>query len=92
MKMTSSRRKHQHGDLTVTQPLIGEAVETVENVSMVSSGNALMIILNEAVLTPHIAELTQDVAECMAISSVQNVLDISGCRLDQNLVVKRSFG
>lgn len=45
--------------------------------------------LHNAILTPHIAGLTAECAERMAISSVQNVLDFfKGC-IDQNLVVNR---
>lgn len=45
--------------------------------------------LHNAILTPHIAGLTAECAERMALSSVQNVLDFfNGC-IDQNLVVNR---
>jgi len=45
--------------------------------------------LHNAILTPHIAGLTAECAERMAISSVQNVLDFfNGC-INQNLVVNR---
>jgi D-3-phosphoglycerate dehydrogenase / 2-oxoglutarate reductase len=45
--------------------------------------------LHNAILTPHVAGLTAECAERMAISSVQNVLDFfNGC-IDQNLVVNR---
>ena len=45
--------------------------------------------LHNAILTPHIAGLTAECAERMAVSSVQNVLDFfNGC-IDQNLVVNR---
>lgn len=45
--------------------------------------------LHNAILTPHIAGLTAECAERMAISSVQNVLDFfNGC-IGQNLVVNR---
>lgn len=45
--------------------------------------------LHNAILTPHIAGLTAECGERMAISSVQNVLDFfNGC-IDQNLVVNR---
>ena len=42
-----------------------------------------------AVLTPHVAGLTTECAERMAVSSVQNALDFfNGC-IDQTLVVNR---
>ena len=45
--------------------------------------------LHNAILTPHIAGLTAEAGERMAISSVQNVLDFfNGC-IDQTLVVNR---
>ncbi len=45
--------------------------------------------LHNAILTPHIAGLTAEAGEHMAISSVQNVLDFfNGC-IDQTLVVNR---
>jgi D-3-phosphoglycerate dehydrogenase / 2-oxoglutarate reductase len=45
--------------------------------------------LHNAILTPHIAGLTTECAERMAISSVQNALDFfNGC-IDQTLVVNR---
>lgn len=45
--------------------------------------------LHNAILTPHIAGLTAECAERMALSSVQNVLDFfNGC-IDQSLVVNR---
>jgi D-3-phosphoglycerate dehydrogenase len=51
-------------------------------------GNALFGLHN-AILTPHIAGLTAECAERMAVSSVQNVLDFfNGC-IDQSLVVNR---
>lgn len=50
--------------------------------------NALFVLHN-AILTPHIAGLTAECGERMAISSVQNVLDFfNGC-IDHNLVVNR---
>ena len=45
---------------------------------------------DQVILTPHIAGLTREAAERMAISSVQNVLDhFKGC-LDPDLVVNRN--
>ncbi|MEN9384311.1 MAG: hypothetical protein RL323_1454 [Pseudomonadota bacterium] len=54
-----------------------------------TEGNALFGLYN-AILTPHIAGLTAECGERMAISSVQNVLDFfNGC-IDHNLVVNRN--
>jgi D-3-phosphoglycerate dehydrogenase len=44
---------------------------------------------NQAVLTPHIAGLTRESAERMALASVQNVLDFFAGTLDPGLVVNR---
>lgn len=53
-----------------------------------SNANALFGLSN-AILTPHIAGLTAECGERMAISSVQNVLDFfNGC-IDHNLVVNK---
>lgn len=45
--------------------------------------------LPQAVLTPHIAALTRECAERMAIASVQNVLDHFAGRLDPSLIVNK---
>jgi D-3-phosphoglycerate dehydrogenase / 2-oxoglutarate reductase len=45
--------------------------------------------LHNAILTPHIAGLTTECAERMAISSVQNALDFFNDCIDQTLVVNR---
>lgn len=50
--------------------------------------NALFGLKN-AILTPHIAGLTSECAERMAVSSVQNVLDFFNGRIDTRLVVNR---
>jgi D-3-phosphoglycerate dehydrogenase / 2-oxoglutarate reductase len=42
---------------------------------------------DRVLLTPHIAGLTREAGERMAVASVQNVLDFFGGRLDPNLVV-----
>lgn len=47
--------------------------------------------LPQAVLTPHIAALTAECAERMAIASVQNVLDHFAGRLDRDLIVNGVF-
>ena len=44
---------------------------------------------DQVVLSPHIAGLTQQAAERMATSSVQNVIDFFAGRLDPNLIVNR---
>ncbi|MBV1701989.1 MAG: hydroxyacid dehydrogenase [Hyphomicrobiales bacterium] len=41
--------------------------------------------------TPHIAGLTQQAAERMAVSSVQNVLDFFAGRLEANLIINKNF-
>lgn len=45
--------------------------------------------LPQAILTPHIAALTRECAERMAISSVRNVLDHFAGRLDPALIVNK---
>ena len=46
---------------------------------------------DQVVLTPHIAGLTEQAAERMAVSSIQNVLDFFAGRLDSDLVVNKGF-
>jgi D-3-phosphoglycerate dehydrogenase / 2-oxoglutarate reductase len=46
---------------------------------------------DQVVLSPHIAGLTQQAAERMAVSSVQNVIDFFAGRLDSDLIVNRDF-
>ena len=43
--------------------------------------------MDQVVLSPHIAGLTAECAERMAVSSVRNVLDFFAGRLDPALVV-----
>jgi D-3-phosphoglycerate dehydrogenase len=50
-----------------------------------------LLALDQVVLTPHIAGLTQPAAERMAVSSVQNVLDFFAGRLDPALIVNQDF-
>jgi len=45
--------------------------------------------LDQVILTPHIAGLTAECAERMAISSVQNVLDFFSGTIDPALVVNK---
>jgi D-3-phosphoglycerate dehydrogenase len=49
-----------------------------------------LLAMDNVVLTPHIAGLTAECAERMAMSSVQTVLDFFNGRIDPNLVVNRS--
>jgi D-3-phosphoglycerate dehydrogenase len=50
-----------------------------------------LIAFDQVVLSPHIAGVTSQAAERMAVSSVQNVLDFfAGC-LDSNLIVNKDF-
>ena len=46
---------------------------------------------DQVVLSPHIAGLTREAAERMAVSSVQNVIDFFAGRLDSDLIVNKDF-
>lgn len=50
-----------------------------------------LFALDQVVTSPHIAGLTRESAERMAIASVQNVLDFFAGRLDPALIVNRNF-
>jgi D-3-phosphoglycerate dehydrogenase len=50
-----------------------------------------LLAFNQVVLTPHIAGLTQQAAQRMAVSSVQNVLDFFAGRLAPDLIVNKGF-
>ncbi|SDR63893.1 D-3-phosphoglycerate dehydrogenase [Rhizobiales bacterium GAS113] len=50
-----------------------------------------LLAFEQVLLTPHIAGLTQQAAERMAVSSVQNVLDFFAGRLAPNLIVNKDF-
>ena len=50
-----------------------------------------LLAFDQVVLSPHIAGLTAEAAERMAVSSVQNVLDFFAGRIDPALVVNRDF-
>ncbi len=50
-----------------------------------------LLAFDQVLLTPHIAGLTQQAAERMAVSSVQNVLDFFAGRLDSDLIVNKDF-
>jgi D-3-phosphoglycerate dehydrogenase len=49
-----------------------------------------LLTMDNVLLTPHIAGLTAECAERMAVGSVQNVLDFFNGRIDPNLVVNRA--
>jgi D-3-phosphoglycerate dehydrogenase len=53
--------------------------------------NHPLLAFDQVVLTPHIAGLTQQAAERMAVSSVQNVIDFFEGRIDPDLIVNRDF-
>jgi D-3-phosphoglycerate dehydrogenase len=46
---------------------------------------------DQVVLSPHIAGLTHESAERMAVSSIQNVIDFFAGRLDSDLIVNKDF-
>jgi len=50
-----------------------------------------LLAFDQVVLSPHIAGLTQEAAERMAVSSVQNVIDFFAGRLDPDLIVNRDL-
>jgi D-3-phosphoglycerate dehydrogenase len=50
-----------------------------------------LLAFDQVLLTPHIAGLTQQAAERMAVSSVQNVLDYFAGRLESDLIVNKDF-
>ena len=50
-----------------------------------------LFALDQVVTSPHIAGLTRESAERMAVASVQNVLDFFAGRLDPALIVNRNF-
>jgi D-3-phosphoglycerate dehydrogenase len=54
----------------------------------VAAGHGLLA-MDQVTLTPHVAGLTREAAERMAVASVQNVLDHFAGRLDPDLVVNR---
>jgi D-3-phosphoglycerate dehydrogenase len=43
------------------------------------------------VLTPHIAGLSKESAQAMAVSSVQNVIDFFDGKLDPSLIVNKKI-
>jgi D-3-phosphoglycerate dehydrogenase len=50
-----------------------------------------LLAFDNVILSPHIAGLTAESAERMALMSVQNVLDFFAGRLDPSLIVNRDF-
>jgi D-3-phosphoglycerate dehydrogenase / 2-oxoglutarate reductase len=50
-----------------------------------------LLAFDQVVLTPHVAALTRQAAEQMAIASVQNVLDFFAGRLDPDLIINKGF-
>jgi len=50
-----------------------------------------LLAFDQVVLSPHIAGLTREAAERMAVSSVQNVIDFFAGRLDPDLIVNKDF-
>ena len=50
-----------------------------------------LFAFDQALVTPHIAGLTEQAGERMAVYSVQNVLDFFAGRLDSDLVVNKDF-
>ena len=50
-----------------------------------------LLAFDQVVLSPHIAGVTEESAERMAVSSIQNVLDFFAGRLDPDLIVNRGF-
>lgn len=53
--------------------------------------NHPLLAFDSVILSPHIAGVTQQASERMAVASVQNVLDFFAGRLDPALVVNRNF-
>ena len=50
-----------------------------------------LLRFDQLLLTPHIAGVTEQSAERMAVSSIQNALDFFAGRLDPDLIVNREF-
>jgi D-3-phosphoglycerate dehydrogenase len=51
-----------------------------------------LLAMDQVILSPHIAGLTAECAERMAVSSVQNVLDFFAGRIDPSLLVNGAHG
>jgi D-3-phosphoglycerate dehydrogenase / 2-oxoglutarate reductase len=50
-----------------------------------------LLAFDQVLLTPHIAGMTRQAAERMAVASVQNVLDFFAGRLNSDLIVNKDF-
>jgi len=50
-----------------------------------------LLAFDQVILSPHIAGVTRQAAERMAVTSVQNVIDFFAGRLDVSLIVNRNF-
>ena len=50
-----------------------------------------LLAFDQVILTPHIAGLTREAAQRMAVASVQNVLDHFAGQLDPSLIVNKDF-
>ena len=50
-----------------------------------------LLAFDQVVLSPHVAGLTRQAAERMAVASVQNVLDFFAGRIDPDLIVNKGF-
>ena len=50
-----------------------------------------LLAFDQVLLTPHIAGLTREAGERMAVASVQNAVDYFAGRLDPDLIVNRNF-
>ena len=72
----------------VTSGQIGAAALDVFNDEPPHRSNPLLA-LNQVILSPHIAGLTKECGERMAVSSVQNVLDFFEGKIDPDLVVNK---
>ena len=56
------------------------------------ASNHPLLAFDQVILSPHIAGVTKQASERMAVTSVQNVLDFFAGRLDPSLVVNKDFG
>ena len=53
--------------------------------------NHPLLAFDQVILSPHIAGVTKQASERMAVTSVQNVIDFFAGRLDPSLIVNRDF-
>ncbi len=54
-------------------------------------GDHPLFAFDQVLLTPHVAGLTREAGERMAVASVQNVVDYFAGRLEPDLIVNRNF-